>query len=730
MNAMLKLVISCFLDRFAITCVGQFGKLSHNHTPITAARPYTQLQTDPGKKWRHKSDKRTKETIRASSFFLCAFCLLAFFVTSRSYSNQAEAGRFSQQITFNKHIAPIFFANCADCHHAGGAGPFSLLEYQEVKKRARQIVTVTGSRYMPPWLPEPGYGELADARRLSDEQIKTIRQWVEQGMIEGDSADLPPTPKFNESWQLGQPDLIIKMPQPFTLSAGTTDVFRNFVIPLPITKTQYVKAVELLPGDKKIFHHANILIDRTGGSRRRDEQDPEVGFGGMDVAIESESFDPDSHFLFWKPGSAPRVEPDGMAWPATPGTDLVLNLHMQPSGKPETIQPQIGLYFTDRAPSKFPMLLQLEHDGAIDIPPGKKDFVITDELTLPVDVDALAVYPHAHYVGKDLQGLATLPDGTKKPLILIKDWDLNWQAVYRYERPIFLPAGTVISMRYTYDNSAANLRNPNRPPKRVVAGDKATDEMGHLWLQVLPRSREDARIVLQEALMRRRLKKYPSDFMAHFNLGAAMQQKGRIEEAVTHLRRALQMNPQSYLAHTNLGAALQELGQNEQAISHYRQALRIKPDYLNARYNLGNLLLGEGKIEEAIGHFREVLRAQPGDAGAHNSLGSALGMQGKLAEAAEHFEQAARLDPDSADAHANLAYALAAQGNSQRAIFHYEQALRLNPDNADAHNGLGVLLAGQGKLREAATHFEQTIRLNPKHAEARENLRRVRTQIK
>jgi tetratricopeptide (TPR) repeat protein len=649
-------------------------------------------------------------------------------------------GRFSEQVTFNKQVAPILFANCAACHHAGGAGPFSLIEYQEVKKRAKQIVTVTASRYMPPWLPEPGYGDFADARRLDDKQIETIRQWVDQGMIEGDRSDLPPefaalaAPAINEAWQLGQPDLIVEMPLPYTLPAETTDVFRNFVIPLPITKARYVKAVEFLPGDKKIFHHANILVDRTGASRRRDEQDPEIGFNGMDVAIESESFDPDSHFLFWKPGSTPWVEPEGMAWVASPGTDLVLNLHMQPSGKPETVKARVGLYFTDRPPSEFPMLLQLEHDGAIDIPPGKKDFVITDEFRLPLDVDALAVYPHAHYIGKDLQALATLPDGTKKPLIWIKDWDLNWQAVYRYERPVFLPAGTVISMRFTYDNSAANPRNPNSPPKRVLTGDKATDEMGHLWLQVLPRSRpgssEDARMVLQEALMRQRLKKYPSDFTAHFNLGAALQQKGKIEEAVSHLRMALQANPRSYPAHTNLGAALQELGQSGPAISHYRSALRINPDYFNAHYNLGNLLLREGRVDEAISHFREALRSQPDDAGAHNSLGSALGMQGKLAEAAAHFEQAARLDPESADAHANLAYTLAAQGDSQRAVTHYEQSLRLNPDNADAHFGLGVLLANQGKLRQAAEHFEQALRLNPKHAEARENLRRVREQIK
>ncbi|HEU0184548.1 MAG TPA: tetratricopeptide repeat protein [Blastocatellia bacterium] len=651
-------------------------------------------------------------------------------------------GSFSQQITFNKRIAPILFANCAVCHHTGGAGPFGLIEYQEVKKRAKDIVAVTGSRYMPPWLPEPGHGEFADARRLNDEQIETLRRWVEQGMIEGDKSDLPPAPEFpapgfKDAWRLGRPDLVIEMPQSYALPAGTTDLFRNFVIPLPITKARYVKAVEFLPGDKKIFHHANILIDRTGGSRRRDELDPEIGFGGMDVAIESESFDPDSHFLFWKPGSAPWVEPDGMAWVATPGTDLVLNLHMQPSGKPETIKARIGLYFTDRPPSKFPMLLQLEHDGAIDIPPGKKDFVITDEFRLPVDVDALAVYPHAHYIGKDLRASAVLPDGTKKPLVWIKDWDLNWQAVYRYEQPIFLPAGTVISMRFTYDNSAANPRNPNSPPKRVVAGDKATDEMGHLWLQVLPRSgprpQEDARMVLQQALMRQRLKKYPSDFTAHFNLGAALQQTGKIEEAVSHFRGALQVNPQSYVAHTNLGAALQELGQIEQAISHYLRALRIKPDYFNARYNLGNLPLRGCRIEEAVGHFREALRLQPDDAGAHNSLGSALGMRGKLDEAISEFAESLRLNSENADFHVNLAYALSLQGKIDEAITHYEQALRLKPENspesAETLNELGVLYGRKGKLAEAVDKFERALRVNPDHAGAGENLKRARTAM-
>ena len=163
--------------------------------------------------------------------------------------------------------------------------------------------------------------------------------------------------------------------------------------------------------------------------RRRDGKDGMPGFAGMDVEIESRSFDPDSHFLFWKPGTTVLEEPADMAWELDPGADLILNMHLRPSGKPESIQPSVGLYFTDKPPRKHPMLLQMEHDGALSIAPGQSAFVVTDTLTLPVDVDVLAVYPHGHYIAKDMQAFATLPDGTKRWLIHFPDWDLNWQAV-------------------------------------------------------------------------------------------------------------------------------------------------------------------------------------------------------------------------------------------------------------------------------------------------------------
>jgi tetratricopeptide (TPR) repeat protein len=683
----------------------------------------------------------------ARTVFLCAtaFGLVALAVRAKSLS--AESDRPPRRLTFNKDVAPIVFKNCAVCHHPGGSGPFNLLSYQDVSKRAEQIAMVTASRFMPPW--------------LSDDETRMIRQWVDQGAIQGNPSDLPPTPEFHEGWQLGEPDLVVKIAQTYTLRAAGEDVFRNFVFPVPLTRTRYVRALEILPGNKKVVHHANLLVDRTQSSRRLDEQESEVGFGGMEIEVESDSFEPQTHFLFWKPGTVTYPEPEGLAWRLNPGDDLVLNMHMQPSGKGEEIQAEIGIYFTDSPPTRFPMLLQLERDELLDIPPGEKNFVVSDEFELPIDVEILGVYPHAHYLGKDLQGFATLPDGTRKWLIHIRDWDINWQAVYRYAEPISLPRGTVLAMRYSYDNSADNVRNPSHPPRRVVAGNRSVDEMAHLWIQVLPRNREDLKI-LQAALMRQRIEKAPGDFLAHFNLGAVLQSMGKLDEAISFYRQALQMRSDDARAHNNLGGALRQGGRLEEAISEFRRAVRIRPDYTNARYNLAGALLTLGGQEEAISHLREILRIKPDDAGAHNDLGSALAMQGDLSQAVKHFEEALRIDLQYADAHYNLGNALALQGDLTRAaaqfdetlridaghadahyrlgsvyarqgkldqaIGQFEESLRLNPQNADAQNDLGIAYAIRGDLVQAAAHFERALRVNPQHPDARENLRRARAQ--
>jgi tetratricopeptide (TPR) repeat protein/mono/diheme cytochrome c family protein len=561
------------------------------------------------------------------------------------------------QVTFNRDIAPILYRTCAACHRPGEAGPFPLLTYADAKSHARQIAAVTKSRFMPPWLPQESALKFADELRLSEDEIARIQAWVEQGTAEGNSADLPATPKFVEGWQLGKPDVIVKAAQPYGLPAGGSDNYWNFVFRTPVDRTRWLKAMEIRPGDKRLVHHANVLVDRQQNARRL-ESEPGVGFAGMELTIESEAFDPDSHFLFWKPGSIPYVEPDGMALRLDKDTDLILNAHLQPSGKPETIQPTLGLYFTDKPATKHPILLQLENDRLLDIPPGEKHFVVTDDFTLPVDVDLLAIYPHAHYLGKDLQAIAKFPDGRSETLIHIPDWNLNWQAVYRYAQPVKLPKGTTISMKFAYDNSDNNVRNPNDPPQRVVAGNLAADEMAHLWLQVLPeisaQANRDPRTEILEAMARHNLQKNPEDFEAHYNLAALLMGRGEIAEAIPHFAEANRIRPNQPTVNNAFGAALLAAGRTEESVPHLTAALNARPDYFDARYNLGNALASLGDFRGALMQFQAAVRINPQDANAEANLGSAFAEIGDSKQARLHYQRALQLNPNHELAKENL----------------------------------------------------------------------------
>jgi tetratricopeptide (TPR) repeat protein len=291
----------------------------------------------------------------------------------------------------------------------------------------------------------------------------------------------------------------------------------------------------------------------------------------------------------------------------------------------------VGLYFTDKKPEKFPLLLQLEHDGALNIPPGVRDFEVSDDFKLPRDVTVLAVYPHAHYLGRLLEAYATLPTGKNEPsripIIRIPDWDQNWQAVYYYREPLFLPKGTVISMRYHYDNSASNPRNPNSPPKRVEAGNQATDEMGHLWLQVLPTGPGDHRLELEQAMLMHRLEKYPDDFEAHLHLGSILLSRLHPGGALPMLQAAVKEDPKSPEAHNFLGTAFVSLGRTQEALAQFKEAVSLRPEYPNARFNLANALLKSGRIDEAITQYRAILAANPSDDLTKDRLERALALR-------------------------------------------------------------------------------------------------------
>src|SRR5579859_5483427 len=586
------------------------------------------------------------------AFSICRFASPHFFHSSAATNSGAE-----KRVTFNKDLAPVVFRTCAPCHHPGEAAPFSLLTYGDVKSHARQIADLTQKRIMPPWLPEPGEWKFNDDLHLSSDEIALFQQWVEAGMPEGAASDLPPTPKFNTGWQLGQPDLIIRADSSFEVPASGSDVYWNFVFRVPLEKTHYVKAIEIRPGERRLVHHANLIVDRSQSARRQ-EKSPGSGFPGMELQIESESFDPDGHFFFWKPGTILEPEPRDMALRLDPGNDLILNTHLQPSGKPEKIQPTLGIYFTGEPATNFPLLLQLENDRILDIPAGEKNFVVTDEFTLPEPVSLLAIYPHAHYLGRDMLAVAKLPAGETKTLIHIPRWDLNWQAVFTYVKPIDLPAGTTISMRYIYDNSADNLANPNTPPKRVVAGNRASDEMAHLWLQVLPQSQapaaSDPRRVLQEAIARHHVENNPNDFEAHYNLAAMLQARGELSQSIEHYQRALALRPGDATVENALGSAFFAAQNLPQAIAHLSVAAKVRPDYFDSQYNLGLAFALDNEFPQAIEHLRAAVVLRPQDADAEANLGGALAANNQTEEAIVHLRRALQLNPNHSLARENL----------------------------------------------------------------------------
>lgn len=393
------------------------------------------------------------------------------------------------RITFSDTIAPIVNGNCVTCHRPGEAAPFSLITYDDVKKRAKEIVEVTQSRVMPPWQATHGadvaaVGEFVGERRLSHAQIDAFRRWHADGMPKGDLSKAPAPPSFVEGWQLGTPDLILEMPLDYEIPASGPDSYRSFAIPTGLTEDRWVRAVEFRPRARKAVHHALFGYTRAGAVAKAEAEnaDGKPGIGGLAPVTWFPGYAPAGDLGSWAVGATPGVLPDGLARALPKGTDVVVQLHVHPTGKPETERARIGLYFADKPPER--KLFTLGTPGlfgllkGIDIPPGEKNYVLDGTLTMGIDMRIVSVAAHAHYLGKEIKAVATLPDGTERTLLWIPDWDFNWQDQYFYKDPPVLPKGTRIDVRLTYDNSADNPRNPNSPPKQVQWGEESSDEMG------------------------------------------------------------------------------------------------------------------------------------------------------------------------------------------------------------------------------------------------------------
>ena len=418
---------------------------------------------------------RTVSRALLALVLLAAACQPAARGTLAGLPSTPPAGeRVAEAITFHDQVERLFQVHCQACHRPGEVAPFSLLTYRDAYARRDDIRDVVRSRYMPPWKAVPGHGEFADVRRLSDAEIDTIVRWVSDDAPEGDPRNAPPPRRFPSGWTLGTPGAVLAMEEPFTVPPRTRDVYRCFSVPIRLPgDARFIRAAEVLPGNRKIVHHVLTFLDLTGRSVELDRAEPGPGytcFGGP-------GFDSAGGLGGWAPGYPGVQIPDGVAWRVPPGARLVMQVHYNnPGDTAETDLTRLGLHFTS-GPFDRRLHGLLASAWGFSIPADEPRAVVRAQTFVHEDVEAIAVHAHMHLIGREMTVTAHLPGGRTEPLLRIDDWDFDWQLLYYFKRPVALPAGTRIEAECVYDNSAANLRNPSKPPRLVTSGFETTDEM-------------------------------------------------------------------------------------------------------------------------------------------------------------------------------------------------------------------------------------------------------------
>lgn len=377
------------------------------------------------------------------------------------------------KITWSRDIAPLVYANCTVCHHAGEVAPFSLMTYSDAAKRAEMLANVTESGQMPPWKADDAWGTFHDERRLTPQQIDLLRQWANAGAPKGDMADAPSPPIYTDGWKLGTPDVVVKMTKPFHVPAEGRDIFAYSVVPLDVPDGKYVVGFEYRPGNRRVVHHMIAFLDSSGAAQKLAQT---KGDGATYLSFGGPGFLPTGGIGGWAPGATPRLLPEGTGHPLRKGSDVVMNIHYHPTGKEETDQGEIALYFA-KTPIKQQVISYPLRNRDIDIAPGDANYIRTASVTAPVDLTLQGITPHMHTLGRVMKVTATFPDGRKQSLLDVEDWDWNWQDQYQYTTPIKLPRGTKVDLWAQYDNSPGNPRNPQDHPQRVKYGEQTSDEM-------------------------------------------------------------------------------------------------------------------------------------------------------------------------------------------------------------------------------------------------------------
>lgn len=382
----------------------------------------------------------------------------------------AAAGK----VTYGRQIAPILNRHCVTCHRPGQVAPFSLIGYEQARAWAPEIASYAARREMPPWKPVGNEGFYHNERRLTDGEITLLDAWSREGAPLGDEKDIPEPPKFSDAWMFGTPDAVVKAEGGYVLPAKGRDEYRCYVMDNPFSEDTWISGIEFRPGNVKSIHHILGYLDAGRQAEKKDAADPLPGYksnGSGPMII------PSGSLSGWAPGNMPRMLPDGTARLLRKGEQIILETHYHKTGRPEKDEgSQVALYKA-KGPVKKKLHVHSILNPLFYIPAGDARHKVSALWTVPKNVTAFDVMPHMHLVGREVSVTATLPDGTVRTLVAVKDWDFNWQETYQFKSPLPLPRGTKVKVEALYDNSLGNPNNPSNPPKGVRWGEQTTDEM-------------------------------------------------------------------------------------------------------------------------------------------------------------------------------------------------------------------------------------------------------------
>ena len=413
----------------------------------------------------------------------------------------AVTGSVHAQVTYHADIAPIIHNACAECHRAGEIGPMPFTTYDEVAAYGNFIEYVTSIGYMPPWTPDADYSHFVGERVLTAQEVETISAWVDADMPEGNPDDNPGLPSFPEGSQIGEPDLVFSMPEPFTHAGNMSDQYQVFVMPTGSDEDIHVRALEVRPGNGAIAHHAILGVDIEGTAQFLDSQDPAPGYESFgDFGFEAyENF-----FGGWVPGTQTVVYPEGIGRVIPANSDLLIQMHYGPTSVEGVDQTEVNVFLTD-SPIEREVTTGIMGPWTLGEPffiPANQVKTFHGEYNIPVDLSFISIVPHCHLVGVSWEVFATGPgDLDTIPLISIPAWDFNWQGFFTFPYMTKVPAGYTLHGIATYDNTANNPFNPSDPPAMVQYGDHTEDEMFFVFFDYVLYADGDEDISLETPLL-------------------------------------------------------------------------------------------------------------------------------------------------------------------------------------------------------------------------------------